>query len=147
MLFLFFPPVPVIFLSMVLCLQNRSRNALLKLNFAHCSYARSLGVDKGWDSASLQRRYVEADGPVVAELGRRPLKKVCCGSKDVLDEGPMPRWECKEAAGREHTIPRRLLAQEVLRCGGKSLGAGVRGKPPACHPRAARLCVLGKSRG
>lgn len=91
-------------------MQNRSRDTLLQLNFACCSYAGSLGVYKVWDSASLKRRYVEADGPAVAEHGRRRLKKVCCGRKDVLDEGAETSRECKEALCGGHAISRSLVA-------------------------------------
>lgn len=91
-------------------MQNRSRNDFLKSNFAHCSYTRSLGVYKARDGASLKRRYVEADGPVVAEHGRRRLKNVCGGRKDVLDAGAETSWECKEAVCRGHTISRSLVA-------------------------------------
>lgn len=106
----FFFPVPLNFLSVVLCRQNGSRNSLLKTDFAHCSHARSLGVYKVWDSASLKRRYVEADGPAVAERGRRRLKNVCCGRKDSLDEGAETSRECKEAACGGHAISRSLVA-------------------------------------
>lgn len=70
-----------------------------------CSYARSLGVYKARDSASLRKRYVEADGPVVVKHGRRRLKKVCCGRKDVLDEGAETSRECKEAVCRGMRFP------------------------------------------
>lgn len=56
-----------LFLSVALSMQSSSRNILLKLNFAHCSSTRSLGVYNVWDSASLKRR-VETDGPVVVEM-------------------------------------------------------------------------------
>lgn len=72
-------------------MQNRSRNALLQLSFARFSCARLLAGYKVWDGASLKRRYVEADCPVVAEHGRRCLKKVCCGRKDVFEEGAETR--------------------------------------------------------
>lgn len=53
---------------------------------------------------------MKADGPVVAEHGRRRLKKVCCGRRDVLDEGAETSQECKEAVSRGHTISRSLEA-------------------------------------
>lgn len=83
---------------------------LLQLSVAHCSRARSLRVCKVWDSASLKRKYVKADGPVVAEHGRRRLKKVCCGRRDVLDEGTETSQACEEAACKGHTISRSLEA-------------------------------------
>lgn len=126
------------FLSVVLCTWSRCRKAPLKPCVARHSHARSLGVYKVWDSASLKRRYMKADGPVVAEHGRRRLKKVCCGRRDVLDEGAETSQECKEAVCRGHAISRSLEAWEVLYCGGKSRGAGVQGQtaclPPPGHP-------------
>lgn len=53
---------------------------------------------------------MEADGPAVAEHGRRRLKKVCCGRKDVLDEGAETSRECKEALCGGHAISRSLVA-------------------------------------
>lgn len=53
---------------------------------------------------------MEADGPVVAEHGRRCLKKVWCGRKDVLDEGAKTSLECKQGVHKGHAISRSLVA-------------------------------------
>lgn len=91
---------------------------------------------------SLKRSYTEADGPVVAEHGGRRLKKVCCGRRDVLDGGAETSWACRDAACRGRAISRDLVAWEVRRCGGKSLGAGVQGQtaclPPPGQPGSLR---------
>lgn len=48
---------------------------------------------------------MKADGPVVAEHGRRRLKKVRGGKRDVLNEGAETSQECKEAVCRGTQFP------------------------------------------